>query len=339
MSYKVGGRWKNESTGLKIRRDAEKVLNHKMLLAALAQSPIPDSSNISWQDLRSLVIRDYNLRKRKSLDTLLYRLSHLDKFFSDVSALDLASRIGDYINIRLKKVSHNTIERELAVVRRAFSLAKKERLVLRVPYIPHLEDQNVRFGFLHHHEYLDLMQALPEYLRGPVCLAYHTGMRQGEIFGLTWDKVDMIEEVIWIDATSSKNRTPRMVPIGKELLKYLMVAGKRKRIGDAPSPVWLNRFGTGRIKDIRFSWKKAVKKIGKPDLLFHDLRRCGVRNLIRAGVPRSIAMAISGHKTESVFERYNIIEGEDIHRAKRMQEEYLKRQKKLFASKIWDTGK
>src|SRR5262249_60278012 len=66
------------------------------------------------------------------------------------------------------------------------------------------------------------------------------------------------------------------------------------------------------IRDIRKRWHKATVAAGVPGLLFHDLRRSGVRNLVRAGVDPTIAMRISGHKTRAVFDRYNIIDESDI---------------------------
>jgi integrase len=77
------------------------------------------------------------------------------------------------------------------------------------------------------------------------------------------------------------------------------------------------------ITDFRKSWDTTVAAIGMPDLLFHDLRRSAVRNMIRSGIAQKVAMDISGHKTASVFERYNIVDERDMKNAGALAGRYM----------------
>jgi integrase len=149
-------------------------------------------------------------------------------------------------------------------------------------------------------------------------------MRRGEIFNLRWGDVDLKAAEIRLEET--KNGEKRTIPVGRELLQMLEI--EREKHPNAEF-VFMRptRKGDKRVLSFAKAWASACARAGVPGTLFRDLRRCGVRNMTKAGTQHVVAMAISGHKTASTFRRCNIVDGEDLKRAASQMDAYREKQK------------
>jgi integrase len=262
-----------------------------------------------------LVITDQRLRGLRDWKTVQWRYQAntapvLGKL---VARRVKTSHFRAYIDGRLKAgAAKATINRELATVRRGFKLGLKEEppLVRKVPYIPELdESDNVRQGFLEPYQYECLLVELPENLKALFVCAYNLGTRLNEIRLLLWKEVDLERGLIYLPPGRTKNKQGRTLSFMGDMEIYLRQ--QRERCPKKNPYVF---FGERNhpVSDRLYGWKEAVERAGLGGLIFHDLRRTGVRDMKRAGISDSVAMKISGHLTRSMLDRYNIIDEADI---------------------------
>ncbi len=142
-------------------------------------------------------------------------------------------------------------------------------------------------------------------------MAYYEPMRKDEIIRLTWKEVDIKAGFIRLEASRTKGGIEgRSIPIHPEV---------RKMLSSLPRSFQYNRVFLRRVNgqfelfnDFRKSWKSARKKAGLDDFVFHDFRHVAISNLRKAGNSPTVIMKASGHKTMSMFLRYNLVDEEDL---------------------------
>src|SRR5437660_7241492 len=183
-----------------------------------------------------------------------------------------------------------------------------------------LKERNVRTGFFEREQIERVLDHLPPPVRPVVRFAYITGWRiPSEVLPLQWRHIDFEAGVVRLDPHTTKNDEGRTFPFTdalSQLLEAQKAEHERLRSDGVLCPWVFHRTGkTVKGKPIvRFTkaWRKACERAGCPGRIPHDLRRTAVRNLVRAGIPERVAMQMTGHKTRSVFERYNIVSECDL---------------------------
>jgi len=357
----VNGKRERGSTGCRSKREADAFVRRKQAEYSVGLSS-PETQKVTLKALvADVLLRNKNNGNKTVADDESRWKNHLEPFFGHLRATQVSSDLIDrYINkrksdqTRSKTAPENgTINRELALLKSAFNHGT-EQTPPKVRFVPHfnmLEENNVRRGFLQDEQYLRLSRECAVegiWLAGLFETAYAYGWREDELLALRVGQLDLLGKII--DLGETKNGDQRMIHMTEHVFQCLVrcVAGKKS------DDFVFTRDDGSRIKDFRQAWwnaciraglgrfecrdcgsnvsegrkcttcesKKKAKYVG---LKFHDLRRTGIRNMSREGIPEKVGMLISGHKTDSVYRRYNIVDMEVLKTATIKIEEHQRK--------------
>ena len=332
IKFSNNGKPEFESSKSTKRSVARRLLNKREGEVADGKRPGSYFDRVKFDELCEDYLTECRINSLKALDRAELSVKHLKDTFGGLRVPSISTaRINAYKAKRLAEgKATGTVNRELSALKRILRLGAQctPPKVDRVPHITMLKENKPRSGFFEHEEFLELHKHLPEYLQ-PLCtFAYKVGWRRGEITTLKWTQVDLKEGVVTLEPGTTKNDEGRVVYLDAEMLGiFRKLYNSRRRLKSGLPWVFLNEHGTDRVIRFYKAWNTACKKAGLDGRLFHDFRRTAVRNMVRAGIPEAVAMKISGHKTRSVFERYNIVDDTDLRLAAQRQADYLESQK------------
>lgn len=308
LQYYQDGRQRKESSRTEDRAEAQRLLNKR--LYQIDQGETITTTRVRCQQLFEDLIKDTEARGKNPYDHRKHWRHLGPRFAGRFAASVTSSDIAEYRVMR-REAQPSTINRELATLRRVFNLAT-EQTPPKLTTVPHFtmgKEDNVRTGFLDPSDYDAVVAAATEtWLRAIFEIAYRYGWRKGEL-PMRVRQADFEANVLRLDR--SKNGEGREVTM-TPTIRLLLAACAR---GKGPDDFLFTRADGKPVLDFRVAWRKLTAAAGVPDLMLHDLRRTAVRNMVRAGTPEKVAMTITGHKTRSVFERYNVISQADIKQA------------------------
>jgi integrase len=233
-----------------------------------------------------------------------------DKRLSGFTMQDLELLQNDWVNMGFSIAYANRL---VSAVKRMFAKAVDweligEDVLKRIRKVKPLKGENKRLRYLTDEESERLIGNCELYLRPIVITALNTGMRKSEIFGLTWDRVDLRNRVILLDKT--KNGERREIPINEML--YDTLSNLPRNIGGY---VFANPKTGKRYDNLKRSWHTALRKSHILDFHFHDLRHTFASWLVMKGADIATVRDLMGHKDIKMTLRYSHLSHAHIKKA------------------------
>jgi site-specific recombinase XerD len=340
LAYCVRGKEIRESSGETDPRKAEKKLRARLDEVGadrlgVARFVGPKAERVLIGELLELLEADYRIRRVKAWASFQSHVKPVRAHFGLRRAVEVELEdIDRYIDARRAEGKADaTINRETQLLGQAFRLGVRTKRITSATEIRHLRENNARQVFIDNGDFEAIVNGLPQYLQDFMRLKRLIAWRKGELTTLPWTQVDRSSQGLWL--RDSKNGRPRLLVLPDPawtIIERRWAARQYMRPdGTTAISQYVFHHNGLPIGDCRKAWATACRTAGlragrKEGLVPHDLRRTGVRNMRRAGVTETVAMAISGHRTRAVFDRYNITSEDDLRDAVAKTADYLKAQ-------------
>jgi integrase len=330
VQYRSGGRAYRESAKTEKKTEAIEFLKKKQGEISLGHKPSRDFERTTFEDLKEAYWANFEKQEKRDRERAETIMAHLEKVFKGRKAIDIDEKlIDEYERLRISEnVKTGTVNRELSVLKSMFTQGVKRKLVPldRVPVIEMHPAADPREGFIERDQYEKLLAVAPDWFKPVLSFAFQTGWRRNEIIKLRWDEIDLQNRMITLPGRRSKNGQPRPIYIDDAVLQILQEQRRRQFADGARTfPYVFHRMrstGGSRVQrrenrrpceigDFQKTWRNACKDAGLEGLIFHDLRRSAIREMVRTGYNERTAMEVSGHRSRSVFDHYNIVDLKD----------------------------
>ncbi len=304
MTYRDAiGRQRFESCKTANKKEAEQRLIDRRKEAQEGLAPAAPIKPLALEALQARYLSFVG--HQRGVATKYYHFAHFRRVWGNPPIHSLTVEVLDQYRAlrRGEQVGPATINREMATLKHALSKAVDWKLLRKtareeLTAIKKYQEPDGRLRYLSGKAEAErLLQACENWLRPIVLMAMHTGMRKGELLGLTWDCVDMTHGFIRLKQT--KNGKARALPFNETL--WSLFSGLRTR-QDVPW-VFHNTEGS-RWSDIRHPFDGACKTAGLSDFHFHDLRHTFASWLMMRGVPLATVSNLLGHTSPTMTLRY-----------------------------------
>jgi integrase len=279
----------------------------------------PKKGMTLWGAL-SLFLNYPEVRQSTNLERIEQAIVHVVSYFGKefpIKDIWIPEIKGYQLERQRQGAAASTINKEKATLSRLFEVLIESRYLDVNParMVKPLSEKNAkRHVYLSNADFRKILAVIPAWYAPIVQVAYYSGMRRGEILGLTWKRVNLKTRMIYLGPDEVKERNWKRVPIHQELVSIL--EGLRSQQVISLDKLFFHNGSAIQHRDqLRWAWDRKVCKLGfesKPN--FHDLRHTWKTNARRSGMDPEIRESILGHalRGKSISEGYGVISDEEL---------------------------